>query len=177
MRKILSITLMLVAVLSLNLNVKAASEDELLAHMTKTFQIAGGDVKLLDSDVVKLERYLSENEITGEQADKIIANVDKIVAIMNSEGVRDPLKLNATKRKEVLNLAKEAASFAGASLTYDYTNKVVSVYKDGKLVDTASIKPYKLAQTGSSNTIYVVTFGLTLMAGAAYLYRKSKASA
>jgi len=177
MRKILSIALMLVAILGFNLNVKAASEDELLAHMSKTFKIAGSEVKLLDSDIVKVERYLSENEITADQADQIIAKIDEIVAIMNSEGVADPLKLNDAKRKEVLNIAKEAANLAGASLTYDYTNKVVSIYKDGKLVDTASIKPYKLAQTGSSNTVYVVISGLALVTGALYLYRKSKVSA
>lgn len=177
MKKSLSIALMLIISLSFNLNVNAKTEDELLAYLSKTFNIAGVEVKLLDSDIVKVERYLSENDITAENVDKIIGKIDQVVAIMNAEGVSDPLKLNDAKRKEVLNLASEAATYAGASLTYDYTSKVVSIYKDGKLVDTASIKPYKLAQTGSSNTVYYLISGICLLAGTAYLYRKSKYSA
>jgi len=177
MKKILSIILMIGCIFCLNLNVNAKTEDELLAYLSKSFTIAGKEVKLLDSDIVKVERYLSENNITDENVDKIIGKIDEIVAIMNKEGVSDPLKMNDAKRKEVLNLATEAATYAGASLSYDYTTKTVSIYKDGKLVDTASIKPYKLAQTGGSNTVYYLISGICLLAGSAYLYRKSKKSA
>jgi len=177
MKRFLQFVLVLLITLSSMVNVNAKTEEELIDYMSKTFVVAGKEVKLTDADIVKLERYLSENTVSSDNCDKIIEKIDEIIAIMNNAKVTDPTKLSYEKRQEVLAIAKDAATLAGASLTYDNTNKVVSIYKDGKLVDTASIKPYKLAQTGNSNTIYFVIAGLAIVAGGAVIYRKTRKDA
>jgi len=177
MRKFLQFVLVMLVTLSCVVNVNAATEEGLIDYLSKTFVIAGKEVKLTAADKVKVERYLADNEVSAENCDKIIEKVDEIVAIMNKAGVSDPLKLSKEKRQEVLSIAKEAATLAGASLTYDNTNKVVSIYKDGKLIDTASVNNYKLAQTGTNNTIYFVIAGMALVAGGAVAYKKLKKDA
>ena len=158
-------------------NVNAKTEEELLDYMSKEFQVAGKEVKLADSDILKIERYLSEYEVSSSNCDTIIAKIDEVIKIMNKENVSDPTKLSKAKRQEVLTILQEAATSAGASLTYDNTNKVVSIYKDGKLIDTASVNNYKLAQKGTNNTIYFVIAGMALVAGGAVAYKKLKKDA
>ena len=43
---------------------RAATTDELIAYASKTFTIAGKQVKLSDADVLKVKRYLAENPVT-----------------------------------------------------------------------------------------------------------------
>lgn len=136
---------------------RAATTDELIAYASKTFTIAGKQVKLSDADVLKVKRYLSENPVTGSDADKIIAKANQIIAIMNEQGVSDPTQLSKEKKNEVLGIAQEAAAITGATLTYDSTNKSVAVYKNGKKVESIALENYKLVQTGSDNIVYVVT--------------------
>ena len=173
MKKFL-ILLLMVFSFSFFPNVNAKTEEELLDYMSKEFQVAGKEVKLADSDILKIERYLSEYEVSSSNCDTIIAKIDEVIKIMNKENVSDPTKLSKAKRQEVLTILQEAATSAGASLTYDNTKKVVSIYRDGKLIEEASIKPYKLAQTGTNNTIYIVTFGIVLALGTVGFYRKFK---
>lgn len=177
MKKFIQFVLVLLITLTCMVNVNAKTEEDLKDYVSKTFKIANRDVKLKDSDIVKVERYLSEYDISADNCDKIIQNIDKIVAIMNNAQVADPTKLNYEKRQEVLAILKDTANLAGTSLTYDNTNKVVSVYRDGKLVDTASIKEYKLVQTGKSNTVYVVVFSLSILTAGVVLCRKLRKDA
>lgn len=177
MKKVFKSILVLVISLFGIINVEAKTESELISYMSKTFIVAGEKINLTQSDILKLERYLSEYDISSDNIDKIIEEVDNIIAILNKAGVTDPTKLNTNDSEKVLSIAQNAAKLAGASLTYNATNQVISIYRDGKLFDTSSIKPYKLAQTGESNTIYYVISGLLLISLTTISYRKFRKNA
>ncbi len=179
MSKILKITVILMMVLLCTLSVvQAATTSELIASVSKTYKIAGKEVKLSESDLVKVKRYLTEYPVSAENADKIITKIDEAVDLMNKEGVSNPAKLSKAKKDELLKIAQEAATLAGATLTYDSSNKSILVYKDGKQYDSLSLSSYKFANTGSNNTtIYIITAGVAIIAVATVIgYRKFKAN-
>lgn len=179
MKKLLKVTLAFVLIVLCYTTVaKAATTDELIAYASKTFTIAGKQVKLSDADVLKVKRYLSENPVTSSDADRIIAKAEQIISIMRAEGVADITKLSKAKKDEVLKLAQEAAAITGATLTYDSTNKAITVYKNGKKVESVSLQNYKFVQTGSDNTMYVVIPTVAVISVATVIIlRKKKANA
>lgn len=180
MKRLLKVTLAFVLVVLCYTTVaKAATTDELIAYASKTFTIAGKQVKLSDADVLKVKRYLSENPVTSSGADKIIAKAEQIISIMRAEGVADITKLSKAKKDEVLKIAQEAAAITGATLTYDSTNKAIAVYKNGKKVESLSLQNYKFVQTGSDNTMYVVIPTVTvavIAVATVVILRKKKAN-
>lgn len=180
MKRLLKVTLAFVLVVLFYTTVaKAATTDELIAYASKTFTIAGKQVKLSDADVLKVKRYLSENPVTSSDADKIIAKAEQIISIMRAEGVADITKLSKAKKDEVLKIAQEAAAITGATLTYDSTNKAIAVYKNGKKVESLSLQNYKFVQTGSDNTMYVVIPTVTvavIAVATVVILRKKKAN-
>ncbi len=178
MKKVLKIALIFVLmILAYTTVVNAATTDELIAYASKTFTIAGKQVKLSNADVLKVKRFLSENPVSESQGDTIISKGNQIISIMNSEGVSDVTKLSKAKKEQALSLAQEAASVVGATLTYDSTDKAVTIYKDGKAVDSASLVNYKLVQTGSDNTVYVVAGVVAVIAVATVVLKKRKVNA
>lgn len=180
MNKVLKITLVLVAILLCTVSaVKAATTNELIAHISKTYTIAGKSVKLSDSDLVKAKRYLAEYPVSSADADKIISKIDEGVALMNKAGVSDPNKLSKAQKSELLNIAQEAAKLAGATISYDANNRSVAIYRDGKQYDSVSLTSYKFASTGANNMIYVITtLGVAIIAIATVIvYRKRKVNA
>lgn len=181
MKKVLRILLVFALILVCYTTVaKAATTDELIAYASKTFTIAGKQVKLTDGDLIKVKRYIKENPVTESEADRIIAKADQIISIMNAEGVSNPTKLSKSKKDEVLKIAQEAAEITGATLTYDSTNKSITVYKNGKKFESISLGNYKLVQTGSDNTAYVVLGATGVVAVIAIatitIYRKKRAN-
>lgn len=179
MKKLLTATLLVVLMLTIATSAMAATESELLAYVSKSFTIAGETVQISSSDKVKVERYLNENEVTAEQADKVIAKVDEAVALMNKAGVSDVTKLSKADKEKLMNIANEAASVLGLTLSYDASTGVVSVYKDGKNIESTSFESRTtLAQTGSMDYAYVVVPAVAIIAIAMVVVAKrAKANA
>ena len=179
MKKTIIMTLVLIAILLCSVStVHATTTDKLIQYASKTFTIAGEQVKVSDADLVKIKRYLGEYPVTEDVADKIIAKAEEAIAFMNAEGVSNPAKLSKAKKQQLLSIAQEAAELAGATLTYDATNKTIEIYRNGKLYDSISIKAYKLVQTGNNNVAYIAITAVAIIAIATTVgYRKIKANA
>lgn len=159
MKRTLKIVLLVaVLVLCLATNVKAATNEELIAYATKKFNVNGTEVGLSAANAQKVRRYLQENPVSEADADAIIAKIDAGVSIMRESGVTDPKKLPADKKNEILALGQEAAKIAGAELTY--SDGAITVYKDGEVWDQATVSS-ALVQTGN-DTSYVVVVGASL---------------
>ena len=176
MKKLLTIALLVVLVFAVVTNVNAATKGELSAYLTKTHTVAGESVSISDADKVKIERYLSENEVTEEQADKVIAKVDEAIAVMNAAGESDVTKLSKADKDKLVKIANEAASVLGLTISYDASTKTVSIYKDGKLLESVSLTSNtKLVQTGSSNIAYIAVPVVAIIAVAMVAaYKKAK---
>ena len=156
MKKVLKIALVFAILLFCNISVaKAATNEELIAYATKSFDVNGAAVQLKAADQVKVRRYLEQYPVSEENADKIIAKIDEGIAILRAANVTDPTKLPYEKKKEILALGQQAAKLAGAELTYDAKSDAISIYRDGVLIDQATTSD-ALVQTGSENYSYIV---------------------
>lgn len=170
MKKIMPLVIALVVSLCFVSTASAKVNDKLLDYAKSTHKIAGENVKLSNSDIVKVERYLTQNEVTDAEATQIIAKMDEIIAVLDKAGETDLTKLSDAQKDEVLALAKEAAAVVGATLSYDNSSKVLTVYQNGTKIEAISVNPY-LKQTGSTNMIYVVA-GIAVLGIAAVIVRK-----
>lgn len=170
MKKIMPLVIALIATLGFVTTADAKVNETLLDYAKSSHKIAGKDVKLSNADIVRVERYLTEYEVSDAQAKQVIAKMDEVIAVLNKEGVSDLTKLSKAKKDEILNIAKEAAEVVGATLTYDNSTKTLTVYQNGTKIEAISLSPY-LKQTGSVNVMHVVA-GITIGALAAVIVRK-----
>lgn len=175
MKKFLKITIVLMAILLCSVSmVKAATTEELIAHISKTYTIAGEEYKASDLDIADAKKYLEQYPVSEEDADKIIAKIDEAVALANEYGEADLTKLSKSQKEELMNIAQEAASIAGATISYDNKDKVVTIYRDGEVFTTKSLEA-KFAQTGSNHTVYIITAFVAIIAVATVIgYKKVK---
>lgn len=169
MKKVLSIALLVaLIVLSVATIANAATpSEELYAYASKTFSIAGKEVKLAsDADLVKVQRYLSSHEITEEQYQTVKAEIDKVVAVMDKEGVTDVTKLTGDAEASVKSYVSTAAAALDLTVSYNYKDQSISVYDlDGTLVEEYSASSViKLQQTGSSNYGYAAVAVVAIIA-------------
>ena len=100
MKKFLTVSLLFVMLVMafatvVNAATSATLADELYAKGSKYGMTA--------SDKVKIERYLSENPVTDEQANAIVAKADEAVTLMESVGATNYDDLT-TEQKNQLKL-------------------------------------------------------------------------
>lgn len=150
MKKMILVIITFIASLSFMITSNAEVNQYLLDYATKSHKILGEDVTLPNSEIVKVERFLSQNTITDDEALNVINKLEAIKEIINNEGIKDITKLSKSKKQEIMILAEEAASIVGATISYDNTEKVIAIYKDGIMIENVSLSPY-LKQTGTSN--------------------------
>ena len=127
---------------------------------------------MTSADKVKVERYLSENTVTDEQANAIVAKADEAIAVMEKAGVTNYDKLTKAQKNEVKSIATEAAKVVDLKLVFN--KKSVAIYNnDGKLVETVSNTNGKLAYTGNVvNVVVLATTVVALVAVSAVVARK-----
>lgn len=53
---------------------------------------------MTSADKVKVERYLSENPVTDEQANTLVAKADEAIAIMEQAGTKGYNKLTTAQK-------------------------------------------------------------------------------
>lgn len=82
MKKTLLISILVAIILMACATVVNATTSSTLADELYT---KGEKYGMTSADKVKIERYLSENEVTDEQANQIIAKADEAVAVMEKQ--------------------------------------------------------------------------------------------
>lgn len=171
MKKMILVLVTIIASIGFATNVHAEGNTQILEYAKTTHFIAGDYVRLSNSDIVKIERFLREYPVTNEEASTIIDKANQIVDVLNQAGVSDLTKLSSSQKKEVLRLAEETANIVGATLSYDNTDKAIAIYKDGKKFDALSLSPY-LKQTGKSNVLTISIAAISVVGLTTLFYRK-----
>ena len=162
MKKILvSIVLLVVLIGVLATNVKATTNAELIEFCKSNHTVSGKSIGLTDANKVKIERYLTENPVTDAQAGAIMAKANELIALMEKAGVSDPANLSKADKEKFMKIAQEAADIVGLKLVFHPHS--VDVYKDGKLIDTATLGD-KLAYTGNNINIALVISSVAIIA-------------
>lgn len=179
MKKLLVSIIILISILAASIAcVKAESSDKLIDYASKTFTINGKEKKLPTQYLNSLKSYVKEYPVSDADADKIIAKSNEAIAVVNKEGVSDISKLSQAKKDEVKAIAEDIASIAGVTINYDYTDKTLSIYKNGKMYcDPIYLGESKFVQTGNGTMTYVIPAAVALIAVATIFgARKLKAN-
>lgn len=173
MKKVLIMTIVMVVALVMSTTaVNAATSADLLAYLTKNHTVSGQSVGLTEANKVKVERYLTDNPVTDEQATQIMAKGQELIALMESAGVSDPAKLSKADKTKFMSISQEAAEIAG--LTLKFNKNSVEVYKDGVLIDTGSLGNETLKYTGNNVNVALVISLVAVLALAIGLVAKKR---
>ena len=169
MKKTLVITILFVMVALLATTVVNATSSSELAD---TLYNLGSKYGMTSADKVKIGRYLADNPVTDDEANQIVAKAEEAVAIMEEAGVTDITKLSTAQKNQLKTIANEAASIVG--ITISIKAGVVEFYKDGKLIETATLNNGKLAYTGNSTNVVLVVSSIAIVALATGIVAKKK---
>lgn len=153
MKKLLTISILAVMLVLLAVTgVNATTND----NLAETLYNMGSKYGMTTSDRVKIERYLADYPVTEDKANAIVAKAEEAVAVMEAAGVTDYKELTTEQKNELKSIANEAASIIGVTLVF--RTGAVDVYKDGTLIETATLSNSgKLAYTGNNNIVLVVS--------------------
>ena len=170
MKKFLTVSLLFVMLVMafatvVNAATSATLADELYAK--------GSKYGMTTSDQVKIERYLSENPVTDEQANAIIAKADEAVALMESAGPTNYDDLTTEQKNELKTIATSAADLINVKLVFK-TGAVEIYDQNGKLIETVTENNGKLAYTGNNLNVVLVVSVIAIIALAITVVAKRK---
>ena len=173
MKKVLSILILFVLLSTLTLTVNATSADDL----ADTLYSMGSPYGMTSSDKVRIERYLSDNDVTDEQAEEIVSIAEEAVAVMEAAGATSYSDLTTAQKNELKSLANEAADILGLTLTFSQGR--VDIYQNGVLIESVTLENDKLVYTGNNINIVLVVSTVAIIAVAlvAIISRKKFAHA
>ena len=118
---------------------------------------------MTSADKVKVERYLSENTVTDEQANAIVAKADEAIAVMEAAGTTDYRKLTDAQKDQVKSIANSAADIIDVKLVFK--KNTVEIYNNaGKLIETIGNNNGKLAYTGNNVNVVLTTSVIVVIA-------------
>ena len=118
---------------------------------------------MTSADKVKVERYLSENTVTDEQANAIVAKADEAIAVMEAARTTDYRKLTDAQKDQVKSIANSAADIIDVKLVFK--KNTVEIYNNaGKLIETIGNNNGKLAYTGNNVNVVLTTSVIAVIA-------------
>lgn len=168
MKKIF-ISLIVMLTIILTISAVKATKETLAEELYAKFKEYGAT----EAEKVKVERYLSENEVTDEQAKEILNKADEIIEVIKTENVRDVTKLSKEAKNKIKKIAQEAANIIELKLVF-YKNKVEIYSSKGKLIEVVTMSNAgKLAYTGN-NILNTIVYLVVLMVLVTIFIEKNK---
>lgn len=173
MRKILTISILVAIIVMafagiVNATTTSTLADELYAK--------GEKYGITTADKVKIERYLSENPVTEEQANQIMAKANEAVAVMEEAGITNYDKLTTAQKDKLKSIATSAADIIDVKLVFKKGS--VEIYDNtGKLIETIGENNGKLAYTGNNVSVVLTTSVVAVIALAITVISKRYANA
>lgn len=153
MKKFVTIALLFVMlVMALEITANATTTKTLADELYAKGQKYG----MTTAEKVKIERYLSENPVTDEQANSLVAKADEAVAVMEKAGTTDYNKLTTAQKEQLKSIATSAANIIDVKLVFK--KGTVEIYDNtGKLIETVGQNNGKLAYTGNNVNVVLTT--------------------
>ena len=172
MKKLVSILMVIIMILGVASVVNATSSSELA---DKLYEI-GKPYGFSNANKVRIERYLADNKVTDEEADKVVAKAEEVAKVFEDAGAKKYSELSDSQKEKVKSLANETAGIIG--LTLKFKAKEVEIYKNGKLIETVRYDGSKLLYTGNNvNAVLVVSSVVVIALVAGFALRKKFANA
>jgi ABC-type transport system substrate-binding protein len=145
----------------------AASNDDLIQALK--------DAKIPETYIIQAENYLKTRELTEDEANAVIANIEKAVEIMEEAGTKDITKLSAESKKEIIELVSDSGEAIGITVTIDKlsdgTYSVVGTDSTGN--EVVNFTSNEVKQTGIDYTILFA--GFILIIASSFFFIKKRA--
>lgn len=172
MKKVVSLLILIVMIIGVASVVCATSSLELAG---KLYEI-GKPYGMTTANKVRIERYLKENPVTDEVANKVVAKMEEGAKVFKDADATKYSELSDSEKEEVKSIANEVATIMG--LTLKFKAKEVEIYKDGELIEVVHYDSNKFLYTGNNvNTILVVSSTVVIALVAGFALRKKFANA
>ena len=176
-RTIRVITILIALTLCFMTTVNAKTEEDIIAYVSGTFNVAGKEVVIPQIHVDKTKAFLEAHELTSEQVDKVLEKMEKAVKVMVDAGTIHLKDLNQSQREELLKLAEEAGEVVNAKVKYVAGEGIIATDESGRVYTITPEDPSSFVQTGNSYMIYTLA-GVAIIAVAGIaIYRKIKVNA
>ena len=158
MKKIVSILLAIVMVIGVFTVVNATTSSKLADEIYKI----GKPYGMTEANRVRIERYLSENPVTDEQADQLLAKAKEVEKVFKDAGATKYSELSDSEKEQVKSIAVEAGKLI--DLTVKFGTREVEIYKDGKLIEVGRYDGDRYIYTGNNVTPIVVVSSVVVIA-------------
>ena len=167
--KIFIMALLVLAMISVSLNVNAANAD-LTAYIGTVHVINGMIFELSNAQKATLNSFASK--IDDATSDAIMNDIMAAENVVRNSGVTNHNSLTKAQQDQIIAYAKSAASKAGAVLEINLSSRTYKLTKNGKVViagnvDSLVVDPGTASTGGSSSTSTASTSKL-LYTGANY---------
>lgn len=172
MKKMLSVAILaIMLVVAMSSCVSAATKAESLDQI----YAIGAKYGMTAADKVKLERYLSSNDVTEAEASQLVTKAQEVAEVFDNAGVTNYADLKEDQKDQVKAIATDAAALVDVTLVFK--TKAVDVYKDGKKVESVTENNGKLAYTGNEVNVALIAGSVAVIALAAAVLVKRTAIA
>lgn len=166
MKRILSmaicVTLLAFACITASAAGLDANKSKILDSLKTEVSVGGKKASLPAELVVQAENFLKRDDvnITSEQADEIIDNINKAMNTLKSSGITSISNLSLKDKTAILDNIRAAAEVVGLTVSVNSTAKTIVVLKDGVPVATNEVA---LKITGPDVTAIYVFSGMFLV--------------
>jgi len=172
MKKMLSVAILAIMLVAAMAScVSAATKAEALEQI----YAIGVKYGMTAADKVKLERYLSDNDVTEAEASQLVTKAQEAATVFDNAGVTNYAKLTDSQKDEVKAIAVDASNLIDVTLVFK--TKSVDVYKNGKKIESVSENNGKLVYTGNETNVALIAGSIAVIALAAAVLVKRTAIA
>ncbi len=154
------------------INVKAATESDLLAKLSQGYVVDNETVKASDYQISEAKRYLNKYDVSESDADFIIAKIDEIYNLAKADKAKSFTELSDASKTKAVSIVAEISNKTSVKATLT-KNGILTIYEsDGKTVFTEIVDKDITKQTGSNNVLFIA-LGIVSVFGIAYVAKKA----
>lgn len=177
MKKTLFVLSLILCLFLVSGSVLAATKQDILDYAKGTYVIGGKSIKLANTDIVSIERFLNNNTLTQSQLDTTLANMKSFVRILQDAGVTEVNKLSTTQKDSLISLMESTATTLGLTLNIDNNSGIISIYQGGTQIHQFSLDKVLQFTGAEFNAMYIVLPALLVIAlGGIVIYNRRSAT-
>lgn len=173
MKKTLFVLSLVLCLILISSSVLAATKQDILDYAKGTYKIGGKSVKLANSDLVRIEKFLNENNFTSAQLDTTLSNMKSFVKELQNAGTTEYSKLTSAQKDKLIQIMHSTAEALGLTLNIDSNAGIITIYQDGKKIEQFSVSDVLQFTGAEFNAMYLVLPVLLVLAlGSIVIYNR-----
>lgn len=151
------------------MNVSAMTKEELKEKVSKPYTISGITYQARQDDIVQLERYLVQNDLSESDMDYIAEKFDEVVKILEDGNIKSINEITNAQKNSIIAIFDDVANRTSVKVTVDKDTLVI-YNQDGTLFTRIT---FLVKQTGHYDILMPLSLGVTCL-GFLVLLRKMR---